>query len=177
VLKVISVGDGAVGKSSIALRFSEDKFGEEYLSTIGIGFAVKTLRVETPMGGKVVKLQIWDTGGQDRFACVRVGYYKGAAGGIIVFDLTNEESFNSLPKWVDEVRTNGGKIPLVLVGNKADLPNHAVETSRATRFAEENGMAYAEASAKTGTGVNEAFSVLVQSILASFAQHGGDPRS
>ncbi len=165
LFKVIAVGDGAVGKTSITLRFSTGTFRESYIMTIGVDFAVKAIDVGTREGTKRIKLQIWDTGGQERFSYVRPLYYKGAMGGLLVFDVTQSESFQNVPKWFQEVKKNRGNIPLVLVGNKVDLPDRKITCEQATELAKKNGVQYLEASAKTGESIEKVFVELSKSMV------------
>lgn len=165
LFKVIAVGDGAVGKTSITLRFSTGTFRDSYIMTIGVDFAVKTIDVGTTEGTKKIKLQIWDTGGQERFSYVRPLYYKGAMGGLVVFDVTQAESFQNLPKWFQEVKKNRGDIPLVLVANKVDLPDRKITGEQAKELARKNGLQYLETSAKTGESIERIFSELSKKMV------------
>jgi small GTP-binding protein len=158
LFKNIVVGDGGCGKTAIVVRFSQGYFLEQYKLTIGVEFAVKTITIKD---GIKVKLQIWDTGGQERFQYVRPLYYRGAMGAILLFDLTNRESFDHIPKWIEEVKSNAGEIPMLLVGNKSDLVNErSVTRSEAEAFAREFQLYYIESSAKDGTGVGDVFAIL-----------------
>jgi len=165
LFKVIAVGDGAVGKTSITLRFSTGTFRDSYIMTIGVDFAVKTIEVPTKEGKKKVKLQIWDTGGQERFSYVRPLYYKGAMGGVIVYDVTQPESFDNIPKWFNEVKNNRGSIPLLLVGNKVDLPDRKISAEQGTSMAKKHGVRYFEASAKTGESIERLFVELSKEMV------------
>ncbi|MCP4762312.1 MAG: GTP-binding protein, partial [archaeon] len=158
LFKCIVVGDGGCGKTAIVVRFSQGFFQEQYKLTIGVEFAVKTIEL---INEKKVKLQIWDTGGQERFQYVRPLYYRGSMGAIILFDLTNKESFEHIAKWMEEVRTNAGDIPLLLVGNKSDLvAERQISRAEAEDFAKEFEMYYLESSAKDGTGIGDVFAIL-----------------
>jgi small GTP-binding protein len=165
LFKVIAVGDGAVGKTSITLRFSTGTFRDSYIMTIGVDFAVKTIEVPTKEGTSKVKLQIWDTGGQERFSYVRPLYYKGAMGGIVVYDVTQSESFDNIPKWFNEVKSNRGSIPLLLVGNKVDLPDRKVSAEQGTSIAKKYGVKYFEVSAKTGESIERLFVELSKQMV------------
>ncbi|MHA1341124.1 MAG: GTP-binding protein [Promethearchaeota archaeon] len=159
LFKCICVGDGGCGKTALVIRFSQGYFEQNYRLTIGVEFAIKT--IEIPEVGKKVKLQIWDTGGQERFQYVRPLYYRGAMGAIVLFDLTNRESFDHIPKWIEEVRTNAGDIPMLLVGNKKDLVDERqISREEAEELAKELNMYYIESSAKDGTGVGDVFAIL-----------------
>ncbi|NVM02593.1 MAG: GTP-binding protein [Candidatus Helarchaeota archaeon] len=161
LFKVIVVGDGAVGKTAITIRFAEGRFEEHYKMTIGVDFAIKLIEI----AGYKVKLQVWDTGGQERFSYIRPLYYKGAMAALAIFDLTNRESYDNLPKWFQEVADNCGPIPLMLVGNKSDLPDRAVESSEAQTLSQKMGINYFEASAKNGKNINQLFLQLGELLL------------
>ncbi|MHA1584570.1 MAG: GTP-binding protein, partial [Promethearchaeota archaeon] len=157
LFKCLAVGDGGGGKTALIVRFSQGFFQENYKLTIGVDFAVKNLKVKD----YTVKLQIWDTGGQERFQYVRPLYYKGAMGCIVLFDVTNRESFNHIPRWLDEVMKESGTIPMLLVGNKIDLESERqVSRDEAEKLAKDLNMLYTESSAKSGTGVLDVFEVL-----------------
>jgi small GTP-binding protein len=161
LFKCIAVGDGGCGKTALTVRFAHGFFQEQYKMTIGVEFAVKLIEI----GGFKTKLQIWDTGGQERFSYVRPLYYKGAMGALCVFDLTNRESFDHVPNWIDEVKANVGEVPMVLVGNKADLPGREVPRDEAEGTAKKFNMYYLESSAKTGDGVGDCFGVLAAMMI------------
>ncbi|MBD3230099.1 MAG: GTP-binding protein [Candidatus Lokiarchaeota archaeon] len=163
LFKVIVIGDGGVGKTALTTRFSQGIFRDQYKMTIGVDFSIKTIDVN----GKSVKLQIWDTGGQERFAYIRPLYYKGAAGSLFVFDLTNRKSFDNLNQtWFDEVFSNcGNDLPWILVGNKADLTDREVSREEAEAFANKYNVKYIESSAKSGKSVNESFFQLTRLLI------------
>ncbi|MFX1274890.1 MAG: GTP-binding protein [Promethearchaeota archaeon] len=162
LFKTIVVGDGGVGKTALTIRFSKDFFTEDYKMTIGVDFHVKTIAIESHEGTIRCKLQIWDTGGQERFSSIRPMYYRGSLGALIIFDLTNYESFEHLPMWIEEVRANvRNEIPFLLVGNKSDLTSQrAVSMEEINDFSNKFDLYYMETSAKTGDRVGDCFSVL-----------------
>jgi small GTP-binding protein len=162
LFKSIVVGDGGVGKTALTLRFSKGFFTEDYKMTIGVDFHVKTISIETFEGPIKCKLQLWDTGGQERFSSIRPMYYRGSLGTILVFDLTNSASFEHLPQWIEEVRANiKAEIPVLLVGNKSDLTNQrAVSIEEINNFTRDFNLYYMETSAKTGDGVGDCFYIL-----------------
>ncbi|MBD3354066.1 MAG: GTP-binding protein, partial [Candidatus Lokiarchaeota archaeon] len=179
LFKCICVGDGGAGKTALVIRFSQGYFAENYKMTIGVEFAVKTIDIDEI--GKSVKLQIWDTGGQERFQYVRPLYYRGSMGAIVLFDLTNRESFEHIAKWIEEVQANAGEIPMLLVGNKKDLVDERqVDREEAEEFAKEFEMYYIESSAKDGTGVGDVFAILSCLMIGievpdSFLEPGVEP--
>ena len=162
LFKSIVVGDGGVGKTALTLRFSKGFFTEDYKMTIGVDFHVKTISIDTFEGPIKCKLQLWDTGGQERFSSIRPMYYRGSLGKILVFDLTNSASFEHLPQWIEEVRANiKAEIPVLLVGNKSDLTDQrAVSVEELNNFTRDFNLYYMETSAKTGDGVGDCFSIL-----------------
>jgi small GTP-binding protein len=162
LFKSIVVGDGGVGKTALTLRFSKDFFTEDYKMTIGVDFHVKTITIDTNEGPIKAKLQLWDTGGQERFSSIRPMYYRGSLGAVLVFDLTNSSSFEHLPQWIEEVRANiQAEIPLLLVGNKSDLlDQRAVSLEEINHFTRDFNLYYMETSAKTGEGVGDCFHIL-----------------
>ncbi len=163
IYKCIVVGDGGVGKTALAVRLCKGFFIEDYNMTIDVDFYVKTIEIDDFN----IKLQIWDTGGQERFNSIRSIYYRGARGAAIVFDLSNQESFEHIPRWVDEIkRETIGDIPILLIGNKSDLINSREVTSEdiyniTRRF----NLLYMETSAKTGAEVSKGFDVLTHLIM------------
>jgi Ras-related protein Rab-1A len=162
LFKIIVIGDGRVGKTSLTFRFSTGTFRQHYLMTIGVEFAVKMLEVN----GKMVKLQIWDTGGQERFSYIRPLYYRGAVGALLCFDLTNDESFMHIPNWINEARKYCGVIPMVLVGTKQDLESERqITKERAEAYAKQLNIPYYETSSKTGIAVTDVFAALSKSII------------
>jgi len=165
LLKVIIVGDGGVGKTAIAVRFAEGVFKEDYKMTIGVDFSIRTIDVPINDGIRKIKFQIWDTGGQERFSYTRPLYYRGAVGGAVVFDLTDRISFDHLEKWFSEVEKSCVSIPLLLIGNKADLPGHQVSREEAEELARAKNYTYYESSAKTGQSINAIFEKLGRIIV------------
>jgi small GTP-binding protein len=155
LFKVVVIGDSGVGKSCLLIRFAEDKFSEEHVSTIGVDFTNRTVDV----GGDQVKLQLWDTAGQERFRTVTSTYYRGAQGIVIIFDVTERRSFETIRAWVEDVDkwASQGTVK-ILVGNKTDLHDRRqVTTEEGEALAQELRMRYYETSARENYNVDEAF--------------------
>ena len=169
LFKSIVIGDGGVGKTSLSLRVSKGIFTDDYKMTIGVDFHVKTIIVDTSEGIITCKLQLWDTGGQERFGHIRPMYYQGALGAVLVYDLTNYASFEHLPQWIKEVRTNiKYEIPLLLVGSKSDLADRRmVSIGELNNFTRDFNLFYMETSAKTGDGVMDCFFILTSLMLGA----------
>ncbi|RID49151.1 hypothetical protein BRARA_I05611 [Brassica rapa] len=167
LFKLLLIGDSGVGKSCLLLRFSDDSYVESYISTIGVDFKIRTVEQD----GKTIKLQIWDTAGQERFRTITSSYYRGAHGIIIVYDVTDQESFNNVKQWLSEIdRYASDNVNKLLVGNKCDLAeNRAVPYETAKAFADEIGIPFMETSAKDATNVEQAFMAMSASIKESMA--------
>jgi small GTP-binding protein len=168
IAKAVVVGDAAVGKTSLLVRYIKGIFNPTYVLTIGVSFFVRDVVV----GDEVLRVQIWDTGGQERFGPIRQLYYRGTKGVLLVYDRTNPESFKRLGYWLDEIKRGCGEVPTVVVGNKADLPA-AVPTEEAQQFAEKHQLALVETSAKTDLNTDKAFATLAKFIMHQISQASG----
>eukprot|EP01094_Clydonella_sp_ATCC50884_P026474 TRINITY_DN7269_c0_g1_i3.p1 TRINITY_DN7269_c0_g1~~TRINITY_DN7269_c0_g1_i3.p1 ORF type:complete len:214 (-),score=50.71 TRINITY_DN7269_c0_g1_i3:393-1034(-) len=173
LLKFIIIGDAATGKSCLLHRFIDDKFKKDCSHTIGVEFGSKVVGV----GGKNVKLQIWDTAGQERFRSVTRSYYRGAAGAILVYDVTSRESYNHVSSWLADARSLANPdICIILVGNKIDKDeDREVTFLEASRFSQENDLMFLETSALTGDGVEEVFLKCSKTILTKIETGVLDP--
>ncbi|KAI4298933.1 hypothetical protein L6164_032439 [Bauhinia variegata] len=162
LFKLLLIGDSSVGKSCLLLRFADDSYVDSYISTIGVDFKIRTVELE----GKTIKLQIWDTAGQERFRTITSSYYRGAHGIIIVYDVTEMESFNNVKQWLNEIdRYANDSVCKLLVGNKCDLvDNKVVDTQTAKAFADELGIPFLETSAKDSINVEQAFLTMAAEI-------------
>ena len=168
LFKLIVVGDGAVGKTALSVRFDQGTFEQSYKMTIGADFFVKVVQVKDKKGETHrIKMQIWDTAGQERFGAIRPLYYRGAAAGLVVFDVTNRKSFSNLEKkWFTEVYQSCGHIPLILLGNKTDLEDLRVISSEEGRaLSAARKLQFFETSAKTGQNVDGAFLSIGEILL------------
>jgi small GTP-binding protein len=163
--KIAMLGDGAVGKTALTIRFTEGGFEADYKRTIGADFAIKELELKDMNAN--VKLQIWDLAGQPRFESVRQGFYRGARGGLLVYDVTRRRTFLNIDTWKDECFTSlGSNIPLVVVANKVDLENsRAVSQEEGEQYARKHDFLYVESSALTGENVEKAYANLSRHMV------------
>ncbi|KAH8325788.1 hypothetical protein KR067_008165 [Drosophila pandora] len=162
LFKLLIIGDSGVGKSSLLIRFSDDTFSGSYITTIGVDFKIRTVDI----GGLRVKLQIWDTAGQERFRTITSTYYRGTHGVIVVYDVTNGESFANVRRWLEEIQNNCDVVNKVLVGNKNDDPDRKVViTEDAQRFAKQMDIELFETSAKDNINVDEMFLSITRQVL------------
>jgi Ras-related protein Rab-8A len=144
-----------VGKSCLLLRFCDDQFTPSFITTIGIDFKIRTIELD----GKRVKLQVWDTAGQERFKTITTAYYRGAMGILLVYDVTDEKSFNNIRTWYSAVQQHASdNVVLILVGNKSDMVDkRVVSTEQGQALANELGIPFIESSAKTKDNVDKTF--------------------
>lgn len=169
--KILLIGDSGVGKSCLLLRFADDSWTDTHISTIGVDFKIKTLNID----GKTIKLQIWDTAGQERFRTITSSYYRGAQGIILVYDCTDQESFNNVKQWMGEIdRYACENVNKLLVGNKTDLVNEkVVDTQTAKAFAESMAIPFIETSAKNATNVEQCFVSMARDIKNRLSTDAG----
>jgi len=160
--KICLLGEGSVGKTSLVYRFVENKFQEDYKATLGVSMLQKDLKIDS----NSVSANIWDLGGQDSFKNLRKLYLEGSKGALIIFDLTNRESFEKLEAWIQDFRGHGEDKPFCLIGNKIDLKDQIVVTEEEScLLAKEHGVNMIITSAKTGKNVEKAFINLIKEIL------------
>ena len=163
IFKVLLLGNSDVGKSSLILRYVDQVWSDTFVPTIGVDFKVKTLELQN----KQIKMQIWDTAGQERFRNVISSYFRGAHGILLIYDVTNRDSFKNLESWLIEIEKNASENVLkILIGNKNDLvDDKEIKTEEGQAFANRNGMQFIETSAKENTNVTEAFECLVKLMM------------
>jgi Ras-related protein Rab-1A len=168
LFKLLIIGDSGVGKSCLLLRFADHTYTESYISTIGVDFKIRTIELD----GKTIKLQIWDTAGQERFRTITSSYYRGAHGIIVVYDVTDLESFSNVKQWLGEIdRYASENVCKLLVGNKVDLvTKKAVEFESAKEFADKLSIPFLETSAKAATNVEKAFLKMASEIKNNIAK-------
>eukprot|EP00758_Cryptobia_borreli_P008459 Tbor_TRINITY_DN5390_c1_g2::TRINITY_DN5390_c1_g2_i1::g.5140::m.5140/K07877/RAB2A; Ras-related protein Rab-2A len=155
VFKYIIIGDSGVGKSCLLLQFTDKRFEPLHDLTIGVEFGARMINIDN----KNIKLQIWDTAGQESFRSITRSYYRGACGAMLVYDVTRRETFAHLQSWLEDTRANSNTaITIMLIGNKCDLETkRQVSTAEGAAFAKENGLVFMETSAKTAHNVDDAF--------------------
>ncbi|MHA1669884.1 MAG: Rab family GTPase [Promethearchaeota archaeon] len=163
IVKICLLGEANVGKTSLVYRFIENKFRDNYKSTLGVNLLKKDLNLK---GYGDIVVQIWDLGGQESFKSLRKLYLEGANGALLIFDISHRKSFEKLRDWIQDFKLAREDEPLLLIGNKNDLKDkNQISDKEATEFAKEFGMEFISTSAKTGTNVEEAFNKMVKTIL------------
>ncbi|XP_050212140.1 ras-related protein RABA5d-like [Mercurialis annua] len=162
LFKVVIIGDSAVGKSNLLSRYARNEFNLHSKATIGVEFQTQSMEID----GKEVKAQIWDTAGQERFRAVTSAYYRGAVGALIVYDISRRTTFESVGRWLDELKTHSDTtVARMLVGNKCDLGNiRDVSVEEGKSLAEAEGLFFMETSALDSTNVKKAFEIVIREI-------------
>ena len=165
LLRYIIVGDIAVGKSCILLQFTNNQFRVAHELTIGVEFGVKTI----DLNNQTIKIQIWDTAGEETFQAITRTYYRGAVGALLVYDITRRDTFTHCAKWLEDVKNNGMKdICVILIGNKCDLESQRqVSFEEGQEFAKEHDLLFLETSAKTAQNIHESFNLSAQKIITT----------
>jgi len=168
MFKLLIIGNSSVGKTSFLFRYADDSFTSAFVSTVGIDFKVKTVFRQD----KRVKLQIWDTAGQERYRTITTAYYRGAMGFILMYDVTNEESFSSVHDWCTQIKTySWDNAQVILVGNKCDMEDERVISyERGKQLADSLGLDFFETSAKENINVRAVFERLVDMICDKMSE-------
>ncbi|XP_067829130.1 RAB3D, member RAS oncogene family, a [Heptranchias perlo] len=168
MFKLLIIGNSSVGKTSFLFRYADDSFTSAFVSTVGIDFKVKTVY----RNEKRVKLQIWDTAGQERYRTITTAYYRGAMGFLLMYDITNQDSFNAVHDWATQIKTySWDNAQVILVANKSDLEDdRVVPSEEGRRLADELGFEFFEASAKENVNVKQVFERLVDIICVKMSE-------
>ena len=162
IFKVVLIGDTSVGKTNILSKYLTNDFDPDSKATVGVEFGTKNFKIED----NIVKVQIWDTAGQERYRSITNAYYKGAKGSLLVYDITNPKTFESIDRWLSDLKVNGDEnISVVLLGNKSDLElDRKVSTQQGKEKAEFYKLAFLETSALNGNNIDKAFSELITDV-------------
>jgi len=173
LFKYIIIGDSSVGKSCLLLQFIDKKYKTDHDPTIGVEFGSRNIQIK----GKTIKLQVWDTAGQESFRSITRSYYRGSIGALLVYDISRRDSFESLGRWLEETKINANdKTVILLIGNKSDLDaERKVSTEEGENFANTHGLLFLETSAKTGANVDASFNKVSELVLDQIEQGKVDP--
>ena len=178
IVKILTLGEHGVGKSCIIIRYVNDKFNDKTKATIAVDFKTKFIQ----KGNDIIQLSIFDTAGQEQYKYLIKSYYNGANGILLIFDITDRNSFQKLNIWLDDLKNNSvdlDNIFICLVGNKNDLnEKREVSYEEANKFAKEKNMPYIEVSAKTGDNINKLFSIMTKgTIIKIIEKRKNDPNA
>jgi Ras-related protein Rab-1A len=164
--QLLIISDSTVGKTSILSRFANGTFNSNYLATVGLDNFTKDETIDD----KNVRIKIWDTAGQERYKALTKGFFRNAEGIMIVYDVTNQESFENLKNWIQSIKDNMGndfleRIPVVIIGNKIDSDEREIKTEDAESFCKQQNYPYFETSAKTGENIDNTIRFLVKKVI------------
>ena len=158
-VKLLILGDSGVGKSSILIRYTEEKFNHSHIATIGLDFKTKTIEID----GKKLEMQVWDTAGTEKFRVITRTYYQGSSGIIIAYDCSDQRSFDNVSKWLEQIKNNvDDEIPKILVACKIDRPDRKISRADGENIANNLKLRYFETSAKSNIGIEETFEYLAK---------------
>ena len=173
ILKILTLGDSAVGKSAILIRYTQNKFHSNYLTTVGIDYQSKIIRYHN----RDIEMQIWDSAGQEKYRAISKQYYKKANGIILLYDVTSRESYLGIKQWIKDINNMTTMKPfLILVGNKIDL-ERKVAYQEGEELATKYGALFFETSAATGQGIEEMFQALVTNIMKNYDERKKEQES
>ena len=165
--KILLLGDSSVGKTCFLKRYTDDTFQDAYLSTIGFDFKFKTVTLKS---GKQVRVQLWDTAGQERFRTIAKSYYKGAHGIILMYDVTHQKSFDSMKKWLIQIKEEASsKVCIILVANKIDSEERVISKEDGEALAKGYNLNIFESSAKENINVSEAFQDVIEGVAKNYS--------
>ena len=161
-IKILLVGDANVGKTSLLFRYIDDNFPDKHMATVGVEYRIKKIEYR----GFKIKLQIWDTAGQEKFHSITKNFFRGADGILFIYDITNQHSFDNIKNWIKEADDIDNSLKKILLGNKSDLINiKSVKEEEVENFLKENNLEWYEISAKQDINVKESFNKIIELIL------------
>ena len=163
VFKILLLGDSEVGKSCFLMRYSDNVFVENYITTIGLDYKLKYIKLDS---GKTVKVQLWDTAGQDKYRTIAKNYFKGSHGILLLYDVTKQSSYDNIREWIHDIKEEvSEKAIIFLIANKIDMSDkRKISKEKGEELAEEFKIPFFEASAKSGENVDEVFKALYKKI-------------
>ena len=166
IFKIVLIGDSNVGKTNILSKYLQNEFNPDSKATVGVEFGSKTFNIND----NVIKAQIWDTAGTEKYRSITNAYYKGAKGAFVVYDISRKTSFNNIDKWLFDLKNNGDEnINIILIGNKIDLEHQReVTTEEGEKKAVLNKASFIETSAKNGDNIEKAFNLMIENIYENF---------
>ena len=173
--QLLIIGNSIVGKTSILTKYTSKSYTESYVATVGLDFFTKDETIDN----KIIRIKIWDTAGQERYKAITKCFFQRAQGIIIVFDVTNKRSFDDLKMWIDSINSQSKltedleNMPIIIIGNKIDLPKRVIDKETALNFAKEQNLEYYETSAKTGEGIDNAIKELVKKVMVYINKKNG----
>ena len=173
--QLLIIGNSIVGKTSILTKYTSKSYTESYVATVGLDFFTKDETIDN----KIIRIKIWDTAGQERYKAITKCFFQRAQGIIIVFDVTNKRSFDDLKMWIDSINSQSKltedleNMPIIIIGNKIDLPKRVIDKETALNFAKEQNLDYYETSAKTGEGIDNAIKELVKKVMVYINKKNG----
>ena len=173
--QLLIIGNSIVGKTSILTKYTAGTYNENYLATVGLDFFTKDEIIDD----KTIRIKIWDTAGQERYKAITKCFFQRAQGIIIVFDVTNKKSFDDLKIWIDSINSQSKltedleNMPIIIIGNKIDIPKRVIDKETALNFAKEQNLDYYETSAKTGEGIDSAIKDLVKKVMVYISKKNG----
>ena len=167
--KVILIGDSSVGKTNIMSKYLKNQFNENSKATVGVEFGSKLFK----LNGHNIKAQIWDTAGQEKYKAITGAYYKGSKGAFVVYDITRKETFESVDKWINDLKSSGDpKLIIIIIGNKCDLEEkREILKEQGEEKAKSFGCAFLETSALSGDNIDKGFEMMISEI---FKKYGND---
>ena len=163
--QLLIIGDSTVGKTSILCRFTNGTFNDNYLATIGLDNFTKDEIIDN----KNIRVKMWDTAGQERYKALTKGFFRNAQGIMIVYDVTNQDTFENLKHWIQSIKTNMGNdlehLPIIIIGNKIDSDDREIKFEEAESFCKQGNFPYFETSAKTGENIDKAIRFLIKKVM------------